>query len=74
MRTDRKSRRFKDANGKFVFIRKPKSEDVQAQKKMDAMTRVYFRSYRHNEKMPEGFSMGMAWEKFKKKWTLDHQT
>jgi hypothetical protein len=60
MRTDRKSRRFKDANGKFVFIRKPKSADVAAMKKMDAVTRVHVRSYRHNEKMPEGFSMGVA--------------
>jgi hypothetical protein len=52
MRTDRKSRRFKDANGKFVFIRKPAPVKVTPN--------VHVRSYRHNEKMPEGFSMGVS--------------
>jgi hypothetical protein len=54
MRTNRASRRFKDKDGKFVFIRK------QAPVKWVPL--VHVRSYRHNEPMPEGFNMGMAAE------------
>lgn len=52
MRSNRKLRRFKDANGKFVFIRKPAPIKVTPN--------VHVRSYRHNEKMPEGFSLGLT--------------
>jgi hypothetical protein len=31
--------------------------DAQKQKMMDAVTRVHVRSYRHDQPMPQGFSM-----------------
>lgn len=40
--------------GKFVFIRKP----VPVKK----VPIVHVRTYRHNEKMPDGFSMGLVAE------------
>lgn len=53
-RNNRASRRYKDANGKFVFIKKPNKE---LEHKMDYLTRVHVRSYRADEPMPKGFSM-----------------
>lgn len=51
MRTDRKSRRYRDAMGNFVFIRKPKPADETI--------RIHIRSYRADKKMLEGFAMCM---------------